>query len=364
MTSRERVLKAFRKLPRNPDRAPLQFDCAQPLLEHFSKTLDVPLNYTHNMYEDVTYRISGNEIKLALGSDIIVTGAGRPTGYTPQIQADGSWFNEYGMRMKPGELYVEVVEFPLATVQTAADVAAYTFPDPHAAGRYDDAKELVNRYAETYFITGCLGLSIYSLAQQLVGMEKLMLDMAAGAEYLEPLLTACTDFQIEIARNLIECGVDAIWVGDDFGSQNNLLFSPRMFRKLLRHHYIRLVNTVKEANPDILVILHSDGAVRKLLPDIAEIGFDVFNPIQPGVPGLDPQEVKNEFGNRLMFWGGIDLSPAVSEKDLEIEIQEKFRVLGQERGYVIAPAHIVQADVPPERVEKFVELCLKHGKYV
>ena len=85
------------------------------------------------------------------------------------------------------------------------------------------------------------------------------------------------------------------------------------------------------------MILHSDGAVRKLLPDIVEIDFDVFNPIQPGVPGLDPQEVKDEFGDRLMFWGGIDLSPAVSDKELETEIQEKFRILGRDRGYVIAP---------------------------
>jgi uroporphyrinogen decarboxylase len=363
MTPRERVLKAFKKLDGHPDRVPLQFDLSQQLLEHFSAKLDVPLNYTHNLYEDVTYRISGNEIKLALGSDIVVTGAGRPIGYTPQIQEDGSWFNEYGMRMKPGELYIEVVEFPLAAAQTAADIAAYTFPDPNAAGRYDDTKNLVDRYAETYFITGCLGLSIYSLAQQLVGMEKLMLDMAAGAEYLESLFTACTEFQLDIALNLIRSGVDAIWVGDDFGSQNNLLFSPRMFRKLLKHHYVRLVETIKETNPDILVILHSDGAVRKLLPDIVEIGFDVFNPIQPGVPGLEPQEVKDEFGDRLMFWGGIDLSPAVGDNELEAEIQEKFRILGREWGYVIAPAHIVQADVLPERVEKFVEFCLKHGKY-
>ena len=63
MTPRKRVLKAFKKLKGNPDRAPVQLDCAQPLLEHFSEKLDVSLNYTHNLYEDVTYRISGNEIK-------------------------------------------------------------------------------------------------------------------------------------------------------------------------------------------------------------------------------------------------------------------------------------------------------------
>lgn len=363
MTPRERVLKAFRKLDGYPDRVPLQFDLCQQLLEHFGQKLDMPVCYTHNLYEDVTYRISGNELKIALGSDIVITGAGPPTGYTPQKQADGTWLNEYQMRMKEGGIYTEVMEFPLARVQTASDIAAYSFPDPNASGRYHDVKRLVEQYGNEYCIVGCLGLSIYSLAQQLVGMEKLMLDMAMGEEYLEPLFKACTDFQIEIGLNFLKCGVDAVWVGDDFGSQKGLLFSPKMFHKYLKHHYIRLIETLKEAKPDVVLILHCDGAVRKLLNDIQNIGFEVFNPIQPGVPGLEPQSVKNEFGEKLMFWGGIDLSPTGSDEELASDIQERIRILGKDRGYLIAPAHIIQADVSPERVEKFIELCLKHGKY-
>ena len=113
-------------------------------------------------------------------------------------------------------------------------------------------------------------------------------------------------------------------------------------------------------------ILHCDGAVSKLLPQICEIGFEVFNPVQPGVPGHGVKEMKDGFGDLFAFWGAIDqqhLLPKGSDAELEADIKEKISVLGAGGGYMISPAHIIQNDISPERVEKFIELCLLHGKY-
>ena len=82
------------------------------------------------MYEDVTYRISGNEIRIAMGSDVVITGAGTADGFRVETAADGTWLNEYGMRMRQGEIYAEIIEYPLAHIETAADLAAYRFPIP------------------------------------------------------------------------------------------------------------------------------------------------------------------------------------------------------------------------------------------
>ncbi len=366
MKSRERVLKAFRRMPGLPDRVPIQFDLCRTLLDHFGSALDLPVNYTNNLYEDVTYRISGNEVRLAMGSDVVVTGASTADDYVVAPDADGTWLNEYGMRMRQGALYVEVVEYPLSAAATAADVAAYTFPDPDAAGRFRDAEALVNKYKDDYLVIGDIEVTIFSLAHQLVGMEKMLLDMAMGAEYIEPLFKACTDFQTAMGLRLIELGVDAIWVGDDFGTQTGLLMSQRMFDTLLKPHYARMIATFREANPKIIPILHCDGAVSKLLNAISEIGFEVFNPVQPGVPGHGPQEIKDGFGERFAFWGAIDqqeLLPRGSDAELEADIVEKIRILGKGGGYMIAPAHIIQADVSPARVERFIALCQKHGAY-
>lgn len=366
MNARERVLKAFRKRDGYPDRVPVQFELCRKLLDHFSAKLGIPAHYTDNLYEDVTYRISGNEIRTVMGCDVVVTGAGTSDDFTLKKMVDGTWFNEYNMRMKQGDIYVEVAEYPLAHAQTAADISAFSFPDPHAPGRYRDAEALINKYRDDYFIIGDIEVTVFSLAHQLVGFEKLLLDMALEAEYVEPLFRACADFQTEIGMHLVKLGVDAIWFGDDFGSQTDLLISPQMFRNLLKHHYTKMNNAFKGVNPDIIPILHCDGAVSKLLDDIRETGFEVFNPVQPGVPGHSPRELKDRFGEKFIFWGAIDqqeLLPKGTDEELEADIKDKIQILGRNRGYMISPAHIIQADVSPERVEKFIELCVKHGRY-
>ncbi len=366
MTPRERVLKAFRMMDGNPDRVPVQFELCRSLLDHFAAKLGIPARYTDNLYEDVTYRISGNEVRTAMGCDVVTTGAATADGFVPEKAPDGTWLNEYGMRMRQGSLYVEVAEYPLAHVETESDIRAFTFPDPDAPGRYRDVEDLVNRFHDRFFVIGDIEVTVFSLAHQLVGFEKLLLDMALGAEYVVPLFDACAEFQTRVGMNMVKRGVDAIWMGDDYGSQTDLLFSPQMFRDLVKPLYRRMNDAFKAVNPKIVPILHCDGAVSKLLGDFREAGFEVFNPVQPGVPGHGPRELKDGFGDRFVFWGAIDqqdLLPRGSDDELEADIREKITVLGRDRGYMISPAHIIQADVSPARVEKFIELCMKHGKY-
>ncbi len=364
MNSRERVLKAFKRMPGLPDRIPVQFDLCRQLADHFGKELGVPVRYTDNLYEDVTYRISANEVRLAMGCDVVITGASVSDDYRVVQDENGYWLNEYGMKMRQGEIYVEVIDYPLAHAETKADIDAFQFPDPLAPGRYRDAKALVEKYHNDYLIFGDIEVTIFSLAQQLVGMEKLLIDMMMEAEYVIPLFEACTEFQTQIGLQLIKQGVDAIWVGDDFGTQTSLLLPPEIFREQLKPYYKRMIDCFKAAKPDIIPILHCDGAVSELLDDIRDIGFEVFNPVQPGVPGHSPQEMKNNFGQKFSFWGAIDqqdLLPNGSDEALEMDIIEKITALGKDGGYMIAPAHIIQNDVTPERVKKFIELCLKNG---
>jgi uroporphyrinogen decarboxylase len=366
MNSRERVLKAFKRLPGLPDRVPVQFDLCRQLSDHFGKQLGIPVHYTENPYEDVTYRISANELRVALGSDVVITGASVSDDYQIAKAADGTWLNEYKMRMRQGDIYVEVVDYPLAHAQTKSDIDAYQFPDPDAPGRFRDAEALVKKYKTDYLIFGDIEVTVFSLAHQLVGMEKLLIDMMMETEYVVPLFEACAEYQIQIGLRLIEKGVDVIWFGDDFGTQVSLIIPPETFRDQLKPIYKKMVDRFKLAKPDIIPILHCDGAVADLLDDIREIGFEVFNPVQPGVPGHLPQDMKDNFGDKFAFWGAIDqqdLLPNGTDEELERDIIEKISVLGKGGGYMIAPAHILQNDVSPERVLKFVKLCKKHGVY-
>lgn len=364
MNSRERVLKALKIVPGLPDRVPIQFDLCKQHLEYFGKKLSLPVSITDNLYEDVTWRISGNEIRIAMGSDVVVVGAAVADDFTREVRDDGTWLNEYGMVMRQGPIYVDVVGYPLANAQTQADVDAYNFPDPYAPERYREVERLVAEYKDRYFIIGDIEVTIFSLAQQLVGLEKLLIDMMLGAEYVLPLFKKCAEFQTKVAAELIKRGVDAIWYGDDFGTQNSLLMPPDIFKEQVKPWYTQMNQELKKLNPDIVLILHSDGAVAPLLPDVKEMGFEVFNPVQPDVPGHSAKEIKDGFGNMFAFWGAIDqqkLLPFGTDEELEADIVDKINTLGAGGGYMIAPAHIIQSDVSPERVEKFIELCKKHA---
>ena len=366
MNSRERVFKAFKRLPGKPDRVPVQFEMCRQLSDHFGKELGIAVDYTENLYEDVTYRISANELRLAMGCDVVVTGASVSEDYKIQIDDKGYWKNEYGMTMRQGDIYVEVVEYPLANAQTKQDVDSYTFPDVDAPGRYRDAEALVKKYRDEYLVIGDIEVTVFSLAHQLAGMEKMLIDMMMETEYVVPLFEACAEFQTQVGLRLIEKGVDAIWFGDDFGTQQSLIMAPETFRSQLKPIYTNMIKRFKEAKADIIPILHCDGAVAMLLDDIHEIGFEVFNPVQPGVPGHLPEDMKKGFGDKFAFWGAIDqqdLLPNGSDEELEKDIIEKISILGAGGGYMISPAHIIQNDVSPERVLKFIELCKKHGQY-
>jgi uroporphyrinogen decarboxylase len=364
MNSRERVLKAFKLLKGLPDRVPIQFDLCRNLADHFGKEYNIPVNYTENLYEDVTYRISANELRTVMGSDVVVTGASVSDNYKIVKEADGTWLNEYKMRMRQGDIYVEVVDYPLSHAETKSDIQAYQFPDPYAPGRFRDAERLVKKYHDNYLVFGDIEVTVFSLAHQLAGMEKLLVDMMMEAEYVVPLFEACADFQTRIGLRLIDLGVDAIWFGDDFGTQTSLIIPPETFRSQLKPVYKQMIDRFKEAKPDIIPILHCDGAVSDLLDDIHDIGFTVFNPVQPGVPGHLPEDMKGNFGDRFSFWGAIDqqyLLPNGTDEELERDIREKIDIFGNGAGYMIAPAHIIQNDVSPERVKIFIELCRKHG---
>ncbi len=366
MNSRERVLKTFKRLPGLPDRVPVQFDLCRQLAGYFGEKFGIPVHYTENLYEDVTYRISANELRVAMGSDVVITGASVSDEFRIVKNADGTWLNEYRMRMRQGDIYVEVVDYPLAFAETKANIDVYQFPNPDAPGRFRDAEALIRKYKNDYLIIGDIEVTVFSLAHQLVGMEKLLIDMMMEAEYVVPLFEACAEFQTQIGLRLIEKGVDAIWFGDDFGTQTSLIIPPETFREQLKPVYKRMIDRFKEAKADVIPILHCDGAVAELLDDIREIGFEVFNPVQPGVPGHLPAEMKTRFGDKFAFWGAIDqqdLLPNGSDRELEADIIEKISILGREGGYMIAPAHIIQNDVSPERVQYFIELCKRHGVY-
>ncbi|RKX82580.1 MAG: hypothetical protein DRP70_16170 [Spirochaetes bacterium] len=358
MNNRERVLRAFGKIDGNPDRPPMQFDLCRKLTDHFGKKLGIKPDYTLSYYEDLTYRISANDIRTAMGSDCVVVGGTVADGFEPKPVREDITLNEFGMEMKPTHLYMEVVKCPLASAASVEDIEAYSFPDPTASGRFVKAERDIAKYKDSHFIIGDVELSHFELAWHLTGLSEYMMALALEEPWVETLNDKVEAWTSSLAHSLASRGVDALWFGEDLGTQTSTLISPDMWRERFKPRHARVIKSLKDKYPELLIIMHSDGAVAPLVDDFIEIGVDIYNPVQPNVTGSDPRELQDKYGDRISFFGGIDqqeLMPSGDIKALETEIKRRADIMGKNGNYLMAPAHIIQTDVAPETVEAMIE---------
>ena len=366
MNSKERVLRALRKSDGNPDRVPIQFDLCRQHIEEFGKRLKIEPDYALSYYEDLTYRISANEIRTRMGSDVVVVGGTVPTGYRPVPVSGNVTMNEFGMHMKPTALYVEVVKCPLESASTTCEIEQYRFPDAYASGRFDKARRDIARFGKEYFVIGDVEISLFEMAWHLTGLEKYLIAMMNDASWVEALNDRVEQWSTGLAVQLVKAGVDAIWLGEDLGSQTSTLIAPDEWRTRFKPRHKRMIDELKKENPDIIIIMHSDGAVAPLIDDFIELGIDVYNPVQPNVEGSDPKELKDNFGERICFFGGIDQQQLLPSGDIQAirhEIERRIQILGKNRGYLLAPAHIIQTDVTAETIEEMIKAAVEYGSY-
>ena len=207
---------------------------------------------------------------------------------------------------------------------------------------------------------------MFEMAWHMTGLQKFMTDMALGEPYIEALIERTMQFSLAVGKRLVDLGVDGIWTGDDFGAQNGMMVSPDMWRRVFKPRMAEVFQEFRSVNPDVMIMYHCDGAIAPILPDLIEIGLDVFNPVQPGVPGHDPAELKAQFGSELSFRGAIDqqqLLPNGTPEEIEADVKAKIEALGAGGGYMVAPAHILPRDTPIENIEAFIDAVQSHGVY-
>lgn len=195
----------------------------------------------------------------------------------------------------------------------------------------------------------------FQTACDLRGVENFLRDLALNPEFATTLLNRVTEAIEGLLRLAMQAGgkwFDMVELpGDDYAGNTNTLISPAMFRRFIKPCLRRFIQAIKEFNPETRVMLHSDGAITKLIPDIIDLGVDVLHPLEP-LPATDIPAIKASFGERVTFLGGIDISQAMrgSTADVVAEVQHRIQQLGPGGGYILAPSNHLQADVPPENV--------------
>jgi uroporphyrinogen decarboxylase len=244
------------------------------------------------------------------------------------------------------------VSYPLAG---KPDLGGYDFPDPYRPGRFDQARALADRYRGQVFLFGKLGMVLFERAWSIRGMAQLFLDMAERPAFVEELLDRILyEWNLPIIEQQLALGVDGFYFADDWGTTTGLMFSPAMWRRFIKPRLAVIYARCRAAG--VVVGQHSDGAVGPLLPELIEIGLQVFNPLSPSL--MDPATVKATYGDRLCFYGGIDVEhtlPLGTPEDVRREIRERARVMGRDGGYILQSSHTILDDTPLENLTAYID---------
>lgn len=378
MTSRERVRKALRH--QEPDRVPLDvgggastsivYDGYLALAKHLKLDYQTPVQF-QSLFLQIT--ALDEKVMAALGSDCRPLLARPPKQARGGLRPDGAIVDEWGVVWyKPeSSLYYEVIESPLADA-TLETLERYPWPDPDDPGRTEGlAAEARYKYENTeYAIMANPGaIDIWQRAYALRGYEQLLVDLMLDKEFVHALFRKILDFDKRVFRNfLAETGkyIDVIRTADDLASAGSLLMSPAIYREMLKPYHKELCDFIK-AHTDAKIFYHSCGSVYPLINDLIEVGVDILNPVQVSAKNMDTARLKEEFGARLCFWGGIDTTrvlPLGTVADVAAEVETRIKDLAPGGGFVLAAVHNIQPDVPPGNILAMCETARKYGTYV
>ena len=204
-----------------------------------------------------------------------------------------------------------------------------------------------------------LTMLYYERAWSLRGMEDLLMDMCLDEAYTSALFERILNHHLELLDIVLEYDYEGVYFGDDWGQQMGLIMGPDMWRKYIKPGMKKLYEKVKSKGK--FVIQHSCGDLREILPDLVDMGLDVYNTVQPEI--YDLKELKKEYGKDLTFYGGIStqqfLPFATAEECMNLA-KETLRIMGKGGGYILAPTHAVTSDIPFENIRALIEVTKNH----
>lgn len=358
MNSRERFLKTINR--EIPDRPPVFANFTPQVALKMADYLNV--EYEEPLDSMLSTRASHNDLLVLLGNDAVGIAACSPTDSPSKTMDNGLIVNEWGMVFKPKGLYNEFFIYPMSGVQSKQEIDAYPFPDPYAEGRWDNAVKTIEKFGKTHGIVADLETTLFETAWYLMGLEKFLTDLLIEADYVNPLLDRIQQVHTYYGEKMIRLGADLLWCGDDFGTQTSQIMDMDTFRRYFKPRYSEMFSHFRKINPDIKIAWHSCGAFAPFIPEFIEIGLDIVNPLQPMATGMEPHYLKQTYGDKVSFFGGIcvqDLLPRKSPEIIREEMIRRIHILGNEGGYIVAPAHNIQDDTPVENILEFFSTATK-----
>ena len=285
--------------------------------------------------------------------------------------SDNEYIDHWGIRKRYTGLYWDIIKSPLRGADLD-DIKAYPWPDGNDidyALIEGYAQEAKNLYDNTDFVI-CAEHPVYGIFEMgcwLFGFDDFLMKLALKPECVIYFFDRFLEYQKKVISTYYSALGPYIHYtssGDDFATQNGPFISPEMFEELIAPYFKERISYTKSFT-SAAYLHHSCGSVIKLLPQLIDCGVDILNPMQPRARNMDFENIKRQFGDKIVFHGGLDTQetlPFLNHDEIEAEVHRLMNTLGVDGGYIFAAAHNIQEDVPPQNIITMFEAAKKYGK--
>jgi len=331
MTSKERALRVLAR--QEADRIAIDFDI-EPGMDIIQRVGDA-------------LGVVGEEaVLIALNVDfrntVVYTSASIPAKPYDETRLMNAWGALIDKR------YGTATGHPLAEAVTMEEADRHTYLDPDAVDY--DAIERSASGQDKYCVYGGYWAPITYIAQMLLGMDRYMMLFYDDPDLLCFVLDRITDIALEVNKRIFKrlgTKMQVFFMGDDYGTQQDLLTSPEQWRTYIKPRLKRLVDFALDSG--YLVQFHSCGSISELIPDFVDLGVSCMNPMQVAARGMDPQSLKSRFGDVMSFNGGIDtqdLLPFGTPEDVRQAVIKTLEIMSPGGGYILGPSQSFLPEVP------------------
>jgi uroporphyrinogen decarboxylase len=335
MNHKQRVEAALRR--EATDRVPVWMWYHPATSQMMSVALEIPSSFLDE--------VLGHDIKQTWVSNNYAM-----EGIVHEKEGD-SHIDEWGITwVRIGE-FNQIKSYPLKE-SSRKEIFGYQYPY-HKSDHLLKLMEPVLKYKKEYFIGCDISPSLFEMIWRLRGMENSIFDIASDRELFKTMIDQAADFNLHLAKRACgEFDLDWLWTGDDVAGKENLIMSPEDWRELLKPRLKEIFEVGKSKG--LWIAHHCCGALRSIIPDLIEIGLDVLNPIQCDCRGMNPSDLKKDFGNELAFMGGVDtieLLPNASANQVYKETIKLIEMMTRDGGgYILAASHTIPPETPLENI--------------
>jgi len=271
----------------------------------------------------------------------------------------GGFTDEWGIGYSLVGGHYEITKNPLRGMNID-EIRKYPFPRAEdipakVYRQYADHARYLHEQTDYVIVAQHPCYGVFELGCWMFGFDDFLCRCAAEPETVVWFFEKILSYQKGVIKPYYEAlgrYIHCTTSGDDFGTQRGMFMSLSMFKQLIAPFFSERIAYTKSFT-DAFFQHHTCGSVFELIPTLIQCGVDILNPIQPGAAQMEPEKLKNEYGDKLVFWGGIDTQELLvngSVEEVKSAVADILRLFGNTGGYILSPAHCIQDDVPAANI--------------